>query len=167
MDVAAGGHAQPALQGRGQVGDDVAKHIVGYDHIKLFGIAGHVHAERVHVHVLRLNLRIFGGDDLENALPQATAKVMTLDLSDIKTFLRPCLRASSNANRMTRSTPLRVLKSSCVAISSAVPSLSTPPASTYGPSVFSRITTKSTCSGLTPLSGQSASSSSLTGRTLA
>ena len=43
-----------------------------------------------------------------------------------------------------------------MAISSGVPCLKTPPASTYVPSVFSRITTKSTSFGSTPLSGQSA-----------
>src|SRR5580693_939214 len=39
MDVAAGGHAQAALQGGGEVGDDVAEHVVGDDEVKLAWIA--------------------------------------------------------------------------------------------------------------------------------
>ena len=43
MNIAAGRHAQPPLEGRGQVGYDIAKHVVGHDHVKLFRIARHVH----------------------------------------------------------------------------------------------------------------------------
>ncbi len=71
MNVAAGGHAQSALQRGGQVGDDVAKHVVGDDHVERFWIAHHLQAERVDVHVLRLNLGILLRDFFEDALPQA------------------------------------------------------------------------------------------------
>ena len=53
MNIAAGGHAQAALQSGGEVGDDVAEHVIGHDHVEGPRIAHHLHAERVHVHVLR------------------------------------------------------------------------------------------------------------------
>ena len=57
---------------------------------------------------------------------------MTFDLSVISTLVLPLARAQSNAARTMRSTPLRVLISSCTAISSAVPFLKIPPTLTYG-----------------------------------
>ena len=51
----------------------------------------------------------------------------TFDLSAMHTFVRPCARAYSNAWRMIRSTPLRVLRSTSVATSSGVPFLKWPP----------------------------------------
>src|SRR6266852_7633382 len=76
MDVSAGGHAQPALKAGGEVGDDVAEHVVGYDYVERPRVADQGGAERVHVHVLRLDLRIFGGDlfaDLfKRPLPQSS-----------------------------------------------------------------------------------------------
>ena len=68
--ITARGHPQPALQSRREIGDDVAKHVVGDDDIKPARIAHHLHTERVHVHVLRLDLWILRGDFLEHALPQ-------------------------------------------------------------------------------------------------
>src|ERR1019366_4619219 len=52
-------------------GDYVAKHVVGDDDIELARIAHHLHAERVHVHVLRFDLRILCRHFFEYALPQA------------------------------------------------------------------------------------------------
>ena len=71
------------------------------------------------------------------------ARVNTLFLCTKVNFLRSRLDARSNASRITRSAPRRVFKLSSVAISASVPSASTPPAPTYGPSVPSRTTTKS------------------------
>ena len=70
MNVSAGGHSKSALDTGGQIGDDVAKHIVGHNDIKLARVADHLHAEGVHVHVPGLNLRIFGRNLPEHALPQ-------------------------------------------------------------------------------------------------
>src|SRR5205807_5808127 len=70
MNVSAGRHPEPTLQSRSQVGDDVAKHVVRHDHVELAGITHHLHAERIHVHVRRLDLRIFPAYFLEHALPQ-------------------------------------------------------------------------------------------------
>jgi hypothetical protein len=71
MNVAAGGHAQPALERGGQVGDDVAEHVVGDDHVERARLAHHLQAERVHVHVLRLDVGILLRHFFEDALPQA------------------------------------------------------------------------------------------------
>src|SRR5580700_4365216 len=73
MNVATGGHAQPALQAGGEIGDNVAEHIVGDDDIELAGVAHYLHAERVHVHVFRLELRIFGAHVFKHTLPQASS----------------------------------------------------------------------------------------------
>ena len=72
MDVAAGGHAQAALQSGGEVGDDVAEHVVGDDHIEGTRVAHHLHAECVDVHVLCRDLGILSADVFEDALPQAS-----------------------------------------------------------------------------------------------
>ena len=71
MNVSTGSHTQAALQASGEVGDNVAENIIGNDHVKLPRIANHLGAKSVHVHVLGFNLRIFGTDFFEHALPQA------------------------------------------------------------------------------------------------
>ncbi len=62
-------------------------------------------------------------------------------------FLRGRAWARANASRTTRSTPYAVLTDTSVAISAGVPTRSAPPLPTYGPSVPSRTTTKSTSPG--------------------
>src|SRR6267143_634555 len=71
MNIPAGGHAQPALQPGGQVGDDVAEHVVGHDYVELARVAHHLGAECVHVHVLGGDLGILFAYFLEYTLPQA------------------------------------------------------------------------------------------------
>ena len=64
---------------------------------------------------------------------------MPFDLvAEVRCFLR--FIASSNANFMMRSQPLRVKVAICCAISRSVPSKSRPPMDEYSPSVFSRMT---------------------------
>ena len=58
MQIATRGHPQAALQAGAEIGNDVAEHIVGDDDIKDTRVAHHLGAERVHVHVLRLDLWI-------------------------------------------------------------------------------------------------------------
>ena len=70
MDVAGCRHAEPALEGRAQVGDDVAEQVVGDDHFELRGVEHHVHGERIDVIVRRLDPGIGGRDFLEDALPE-------------------------------------------------------------------------------------------------
>ena len=69
MDISTSRHPQPALQARPQVGDDVAKHVVGHNHVKLPRIENHLRAQSVHVHVLRLDLGKLAAYFLEDALP--------------------------------------------------------------------------------------------------
>src|SRR5580693_8409083 len=71
MNIPAGRHAEAALQSGGEVGDDVAEHIVGHDHIEPARIADHLQAQRVYVHVLRRDLRMLAAYLLKDALPQA------------------------------------------------------------------------------------------------
>src|ERR1700674_4621216 len=70
MNVSAGGHAQPALQAGGEIGDDVAEHVIRDHDVELPRIAHHLHAERVHVHVLGLDLGILAAHFLEHPLPK-------------------------------------------------------------------------------------------------
>ena len=84
-DIAAGGHAQPALQPRGQIGDDVAKHVVGDDHIELARISHHLHAERIDVHVLCLICGYSRATSLKTRCHRPPAWVMAFDLSHIST----------------------------------------------------------------------------------
>src|SRR5271165_2609085 len=71
MNIPTGRHTQPSLQPGGEIGDDVAEHVVGHDYIKRPRIAHQVHAERIHIHVLRRDLRMLAAHFLEHALPQA------------------------------------------------------------------------------------------------
>ncbi len=89
---------------------------------------------------------------------------MALLLSAMHTLVWPLALAYSNACRMMRLTPLNVLISSWMAISSGVPALKRPPTPTYTPSVFSRNTTKFTSARPRPLSGHRRSSIRRTGR---
>ena len=70
MDVAGGGHAQPALQGRPDVGDDVAEHVVGHDHLELRRVEHHLHGQVVREEVDGLDARVLVRDVLEHALPE-------------------------------------------------------------------------------------------------
>jgi len=71
MQVGARGHPEAALQSGGEIGDDIAEHIICDDDVEAARIAHHLHAERVDVHVLRFDLRKRRRDFLEHALPQA------------------------------------------------------------------------------------------------
>jgi len=63
--------SEAALQSGGEIGDDIAEHIICDDDVEAARIAHHLHAERVDVHVLRFDLRKRRRDFLEHALPQA------------------------------------------------------------------------------------------------
>ena len=76
-------------------------------------------------------------------------------------------RASSNAYRRIRSTPLRVKTVSWITISFSVPSKARPPIEEYSPSLFSRTTQKSMSPGLRSRSGEGTPSISRTGRMFA
>ena len=91
---------------------------------------------------------------------------MPFDLVADVTFFRGRVRASSNANFMIRSTPLRVNTDSWNTISRSVPSYMRPPTDEYSPSVFSRTTTKSMSPGLRLASGDGMPGISRHGRRL-
>src|SRR6185312_10493024 len=70
MDVARRRHAETALEGRTEVGHDVAEQVVGDDDLELPRVEHHVHRQRVDVIVRRLDSRVLRRDFLEHALPQ-------------------------------------------------------------------------------------------------
>src|ERR1700678_806993 len=71
MNVSAGRHAEAALQPGGEVGDDVAEHVIGDHHIEWPRIAHHLHAERIDIHVLRRDPRMRAAYFFEDTLPQS------------------------------------------------------------------------------------------------
>ena len=87
------------------------------------------------------------------------------DLVTSVSCLRGRLRASSNAKRWMRSTPLRVKTEVSVATSSGRPRCTRPPEPEYSPSVFSRTITQSM--SLPFASGLVTPGSTRAGRTLA
>ena len=44
MNVAACRHAKPTLERSRKIGNDIAEHVIGHNHVELLGIAHHVHA---------------------------------------------------------------------------------------------------------------------------
>ena len=57
MDVARGRHPETALERAADVGDDVAKEVVGDDDLELAGILHEQHRERVDVEMAGLDVR--------------------------------------------------------------------------------------------------------------
>src|SRR5438132_3189985 len=72
MDISRSRHSESALQCRRQVGDDIAEHVVGHNHLKIFGLANHKQTKRIYIKVAGLNPRVPGGGLLEAALPQVS-----------------------------------------------------------------------------------------------
>src|SRR2546422_7274677 len=70
MDISRSRHSESALQCRRQVGDDIAEHVVGHNHLKIFGLANHKQTKRIYIKVAGLNPRVPGGGLLEAPLPQ-------------------------------------------------------------------------------------------------
>ena len=70
MDVAAGGDAEPALNHRGQVREDVSEHVARDHDVVLRRIADDVHARGVDVLVVTRDVGVLGADLGERARPQ-------------------------------------------------------------------------------------------------
>ena len=121
MNIAAGSDPQAALQCRSQVGNDVAKHVVGHNYVEPAWITDHLHAKRVYVHMLGLDLRVLQRNLFENPLPQAVT---------VRHYIRLVAHEHARAAVTRMPPPFRVLMSSCTATSSGVPCLKTPPTST-------------------------------------
>ena len=65
-----GGNTKATLQGRSEVGEDVAEHVVGDDHFKLLWFAHHLHRHRVNEEVAGVYVRVLFGNLEETPLPQ-------------------------------------------------------------------------------------------------
>src|SRR5207249_9222788 len=61
VDVAAGGDAHAALHHSAQIGDDIAKHVVGHDNVEPFRVFYEPHCGRIHVSVITLDVRVILG----------------------------------------------------------------------------------------------------------
>jgi len=69
--VGARGHPEASLQGRAEIGDDVAEEVVRDDHVVALGRAHHLQAEGIDVHVTSLDARVLLGHLVEAAAPEA------------------------------------------------------------------------------------------------
>ena len=65
--------AEAALQRGAEIGDDVAEHVVGDDHVEALGLADQLHRQGVDEEVAGLDLRILGGHLVEAPLPEIVA----------------------------------------------------------------------------------------------
>ncbi len=74
VDVAAGGDAHAALDDAAEVGDDVAEHVRGDDHVVELGVLDDPHAAGVDVVVVFFDVGIFLADLLERAPPEVVAE---------------------------------------------------------------------------------------------
>ena len=61
---------EPAGHRGGEVGEDVAEHVLGHDDVELLGRARELHGRVVDEHVLDLDVRILGGDLVDDAAPE-------------------------------------------------------------------------------------------------
>src|SRR5258707_8131400 len=173
MNISAGRHAQAALQTGSQVGDDVAQHVVGHDHVEMPGITHDVGAEGVHVHVLRRDLRILAAYFLEHTLPQSsgvghgirlithedalarTAVLLLVTFAVFEGVTDHSLYAFAGVDVFLH---CDLVRRALLEYAAGV---------NVDASVFSRTTTKSMSTGSIPFSGHSDASSRRTGRTLA
>src|SRR5262249_30987426 len=71
MNIPAGRHAKAALQPGREVGNDIAKHVIGQYHVERTWISDHLLAQRIHVHVFVGDSRVLAADFLEHALPES------------------------------------------------------------------------------------------------
>ncbi|MCG3120728.1 MAG: hypothetical protein ALAOOOJD_03556 [bacterium] len=73
MNVAGAGHAEAALQNRAEIGDDVAQHVLGDDHLKMLRIFDHLHDQRIDKEMIFFDVGILLTDGGKHALPQIVA----------------------------------------------------------------------------------------------
>src|SRR5689334_6083045 len=87
VDVAGGGDADAAGDGRGEVGDDVAEEVVGDDHVEPGRVGDQVDGRRVHVDVVGGDLGELRGHLGEDVRPQVTGEGQHVVLVDQRDLL--------------------------------------------------------------------------------
>ena len=87
VDVAAGGDAEAALNHRAEVGDDVAEHVGGDDHVVVLGVLHHPHAAGIDVVVVGLHVGVFLGHVLKRPPPEVVAVGQHVRLGDEREHL--------------------------------------------------------------------------------
>ena len=104
------GDAQPADRARAEVGDDVAEHVLGHDHVVEVGLLQQVHGDRVGVGVVDLDVGVVGGHLVahgaeEGVAAQDVGLVAHRHAALAVARRAVARRARSNAKRATRSRP--------------------------------------------------------------
>ncbi len=91
----------------GEVGEDVAEHVLGDDHVELVGAADEVHGHGVDVEVVDADVRVVLGDLAADVAEQAGGHLQHVGLVHDGDLLAAPRCASSNAARAIRSHALR------------------------------------------------------------
>src|SRR5437660_6939635 len=74
VDVSGSRDAEPAGEGRAQIGEDVAEEVVGDDHLIRLRLTDEIHRQRIDVHRFRLQRGMARAHLGENAPPEAVAE---------------------------------------------------------------------------------------------
>ena len=82
IEVGPRGHAHASLQNAAEVGDDVAEHVGGDDHVVGIGVLHHPHAAGIDVVVVGLHVGVVLGHLLERPPPEVMAKRQHVGLGD-------------------------------------------------------------------------------------
>ena len=146
--------ADRAADGRAEIGQDVAEEVGADDDVEAARAAATKCAVRMSMWNWSVRMSGYCAAIARKRSSQYGIVIaMPFDLVAEVTCFAGRVRASSNANRRMRSTPLRENTDSWNTISRSVPSNIRPPTDEYSPSVFSRTTTKSMSPGLRLASG--------------
>ncbi len=99
-----GGRQQPqgARQHRRLVGENVAEHVFGDDHVEIARPPQQVHRGRIHQHVLEAHVRKFAGS-MRSTTARHRREVSSTFALSTEVSLRRRARASCAARRTTRS----------------------------------------------------------------
>ena len=95
--------AETAGDGRGDVGEDVAEHVLGHDHVEAVGVGDELHRRAVDERMPQLDVGIVRRHLVDDPPPEAR-RVEHVRLVDRRRDAPLRLRASSNARRAMRST---------------------------------------------------------------
>ena len=165
-DVGGGRHAHAADQPGGEVGEDVAEHVLGDQHVEVPRPAHQRRRAGIDIDVIGGDIRMLRGALVED-LPEEREGAEDVGLVDAVQHARarraPCAaRASRSEKSNSRCEVLRVITS----VSRASSSVTTPlPMEANRPSVDSRMTTRSMPRSAAPTIGLGQPGTSRAGRT--
>ena len=91
IEIRAGSHSHSTLNGRAQIGDDVAEHVRRDDHIVNFWLGHHVHRAGIDVVIIGFDRLVIGLHRLKGTQPEIVGKAQHVRFGDQRHFLAPKL----------------------------------------------------------------------------